>query len=330
MGFMLQRIGRGFSISFFTVNTLARSFLTGTKGHNAIKGCHKCNQQGVSMNRRIVFSTEVGELRTDNNFTDRVFPDHHLPQFLYSHNVLEHLYIGNISQIPNEPMHLLDLGVTKKMLLHITRPRAATAANVAEMSVRLISLAGFIPKEFARKPRTLEEIHRWKSTEFRQFILYTGPIVLKNLISNELYQHFLTFTCAYRLICSDNAINNAETAQNLFTNFVQSFPNFYGIDKVSYNVYNLLHIADSVLIFGNINNFSAYKFENYMQEIKKHVRKSNKILQQITNRITEIDSFNVGVSNMGLIFCNNSSEPFLGCVSTYRGYKFNKFIFKNT
>ena len=66
-----------------------------------------------------------------------------------------------------------------------------------------------------------------------------------------------------------------------------------------------------------------------MQEIKKHVRKRNKILQQISNKITEIDSFNVRVSNMGLTFCNNSCENFPGCVSTYRGYKFNKFILQN-
>ena len=74
----------------------------------------------------------------------------------------------------------------------MTRARAAN--NVQEMSVRLVSLIGFIPKEFPRKPRSFNEIHRWKATEFRQFVLYTGAIVLKDLISVELYQHFLTLT----------------------------------------------------------------------------------------------------------------------------------------
>ena len=36
------------------------------------------------------------------------------------------------------------------------------------------------PREFARGPRTTADLLRYKATEFRQFLLYTGPVVLLN------------------------------------------------------------------------------------------------------------------------------------------------------
>ena len=53
-------------------------------------------------------------------------------------------------------------------------------------------LNGKMPSEFARQPRRLQELDRCKATEFRQFLLYTGHVVLKGIVSKELFQHFLT------------------------------------------------------------------------------------------------------------------------------------------
>ena len=57
------------------------------------------------------------------------------------------------------------------------------ARMVSLLSARLIDLAPFVPKEFASKPRRIEELDRWKATEFRQFLLYTGMVVLPDILS---------------------------------------------------------------------------------------------------------------------------------------------------
>lgn len=56
----------------------------------------------------------------------------------------------------------------------------------------LINLRNAVPKEFSRRPRSLNEIAYWKVTEFRQFLLYTGPIVLKTVLNRNVYTNFLT------------------------------------------------------------------------------------------------------------------------------------------
>lgn len=52
-------------------------------------------------------------------------------------------------------------------------------------------------------------------------------------------------------------------------------------------MHNLLHIVDCAIKFGNLDNFSCFPFENYLQKLIKSLRKSEKPLQQIVKRITE-------------------------------------------
>lgn len=57
-----------------------------------------------------------------------------------------------------------------------------------------------MPGEFVRQPRSLNEIDRWKATEFRQFLLYSGPVVLSSVIPQPLYSHFLTLTVSMSIL----------------------------------------------------------------------------------------------------------------------------------
>lgn len=59
----------------------------------------------------------------------------------------------------------------------------------------------------------------------------------------------------------------------------------YGPDFVSYD--NFLHLSDCVKLYGSLDNFSVFPFENYLQQLKKKIRKSAQLLQQIVRRIIE-------------------------------------------
>lgn len=60
---------------------------------------------------------------------------------------------------------------------------------------RLVGAQKNVPMEFACNTRALREIDRWKVTKFRQFLLYTGTVMLKDLFSTEMYINFLLFFC---------------------------------------------------------------------------------------------------------------------------------------
>jgi len=62
---------------------------------------------------------------------------------------------------------------------------------------------------------------------------------------------------------------------------------------MSHNFHNLLHLADDARKFGNLNNFSNFLSENYLQKIKKMLRKYNDILPQIVRRLSEINTCQV-------------------------------------
>ena len=53
------------------------------------------------------------------------------------------------------------------------------------------------------------DLEYWKATEFRQFLLYSGPLVLKGVVEKKVYQHFFTLHVALSILLNDDhdAIN---------------------------------------------------------------------------------------------------------------------------
>lgn len=60
----------------------------------------------------------------------------------------------------------------------------------------LKNLTTYMPSEFGRLPRPLYDVEFWKATEFRNFILYSGSIVLKGKLKQEFYNNFLLLVFA--------------------------------------------------------------------------------------------------------------------------------------
>lgn len=208
--------------------------------------------------------------------------------------------ISCLSLIPNinivdlfsmDYMHLVCLGVMRK-LIFLWSSKGSINVRIPnwkskQITTSLLSLKKYITNDFSRKPRPLEDVNRWKATEFRQFLLYTGIIVLKNVISEDCYQNFLALNISMKILLSDNHSKYLNYAQDLLKSFIKSFEEIYGTHFISHNIHGLQHLCDDYVKHGSLNNCSAFPFENYMKNLKKMIRKYEKPLQQIVHRYNE-------------------------------------------
>src|SRR5580765_5958558 len=100
-------------------------------------------------------------------------------------------------------MHLICLGVVKKLiLLWIKGPLSIRLSRRAinRISYLLILLRCTTPSDFVRKPRSLKDVKQWKAVEFRNFLLYIGPVVLRYTLKKDMYHHFLTHHTAITIL----------------------------------------------------------------------------------------------------------------------------------
>lgn len=326
-----ERIRKPFSVLFYGGDAPQRAWMAGVKGHTACNGCHMCDQVGKKVGRRLTFSTKKGNPRTDISFALRECIGHHQPEFLNELTPLEQIGTGMVSQIPLDSMHLIDRGVSAKTV------RALWADDCVAMKVndqireeieyKIFLERKCIPKDFPRKCRTFTELANWKATEFRLFTLYTSVVILRDSVSDEVYDHYLHLICGYRLLCTKNAQLNASTSDILFQRFVENYPAIYGEDRLSYNIHNLLHISECVERYGAVDEFSAYKNENYQMRLRKFIRKPTQILEQLRNRVMEMFEINEIVYEKGFLFGTQNKFP--DCTKSYNGYRFDKFILKS-
>lgn len=225
--------------------------------YNGYFGCRKCCTKSEYYGK-VVFPEMRAPLRTNDDFRQRTCSSHHTGT-----SILERLNMDMVQDIPLDPMHLLYLGVVKKMLKQwMERKKGSDAklslAEIEMLNKKIATINPFYPREFQRKPRKIEHFKIWKATEFRDFLLYTGPLLLKDVLAPSAYKHFMALSTAARILSSNQYSEHNDAANDLLVYVVKHFKTLYGINNVTYIVHSLLHLANDCLKFGKLEEFSAF------------------------------------------------------------------------
>jgi hypothetical protein len=320
----LSFMGRQYSVKIGAIvcDAPARSFLKCTKGHSGYYSCERCTQEGQHIGGRMTFPEFSAFERTDDQFRAMVFEDHHTGVSPFME-----LGVGCVSQFVLDYMHLVCLGVMRRLiLLWLKGPVKCRlpSTSVQLISAHLLSLRCYMPRNFCRKPKSLEETMQWKATEFRQFLLYTGPVVLLGRLGNTAYRNFLLLSISMMILLNPSICQQyCDYAEQLLAVFVKNFASLYGSGLLVYNVHSLLHLPQDVRNFGALDGVSAFPFENYLGQLKKTVRSAQNPVAQIVRRTVEkqhVRNTDHAAHNASSLKRPHSKGPLLSNMSTYRQY----------
>lgn len=172
----------------------AKSFVLAVKSHTGFFSCTKCTIRGEWH----VCFPEVNKnipLRTDSEMANNKYMGEYQQEICMLKEIDN---FGLVSCVPIDYMHLVCLGVIRKLIslwLKHVFPRRIAQTFCKRVSRLLKNVRSTVPSGFNRRPRCLKDYKQWKATEFT-FLLYLGPIVLKNILDRNMYNNFLTLHVA--------------------------------------------------------------------------------------------------------------------------------------
>ena len=279
----------------FICDAPAKSMVKCVIGHTGFSSCHKCTVHGDYINNRVTFTDLNAPLRDDHSFRQESFRLNGRDEGHHKGGIspLLHLDIDMIKQFPLDYMHLVCLGATRRLCNFWFKPGKNIYKRgqdiIDRISNSLITLRDFIPREFARKCRGICDLDKWKALEFRQFLLYSGVVALKGNLPDEWYMNFLLLSSGIHCLVDPSMYYaEADFAEMLLKLFVSSASDLYGPEFVVHNIHNLVHLPADAKLFGPLDAFSAFAFENFLRHLKALVRKPQAPLQQIARRIIEL------------------------------------------
>lgn len=224
-GVSLKNVVHTVTVKAVICDAQARSFLKCIKSHNSLHGCERCVAVAQKIDGRVVYLTKGhSEERTDEVFNQAGYPDH-------QKQVSPFVQAGIlcVKQFPLDYMHLVCLGATKRLLTFLWRgPHICrlSKAQREQVEINISHLKGALPVEFSRQPRSMEDLDRWKATELRQFILHTGTLILRDVLPDEQYQHFLCLRVCMTILLDeedDKRESYLAYAHNILEHFVDNF-----------------------------------------------------------------------------------------------------------
>ena len=188
-------------------------------------------------------------------------------------------------------MHGILLGVTKLLLSLWFLP---------EHNSKAFSLATFVglidkrlknikpPNNITRLPRSIKDhLKYWKASEFRSWLLYYSLPVLRDIQSEDYFQHYLLFVNAIFILLQDSIMPvDIDRSESILKHFCCLFAALYGDRYMTCNVHQLLHLPEMVRQMGPLWAYSCFSFENANGNILKFFNGTQNVDFQIVETIS--------------------------------------------
>lgn len=269
----------------FVLDAKARVACKAVKSINGYEGCDVCLAEGDSIDDRMAFLDLEADLRNDHDYRARIYEDYHKME-----SVLELLPIDMIDAFPLDYLHCVLLGVINWILGYIRNTRQMLSSHdYITIKNRIDQFEKTRPVEFQHKLRSfIEYLGLMKGTEFRQYLLFVMPLLLKGIVDDEKIGNLLKLHIASTIFSHKRFAQYYNEADELMRMFLQEFAEIYHHRHVVYVFHSLCHMKKFVDLYGHWDNFSTFEYESYNSTVKNLLQSNVMPLTQMTNRIAEI------------------------------------------
>ncbi|KAG4076727.1 hypothetical protein HA402_002014 [Bradysia odoriphaga] len=231
----------------FVLDAKARVACKAVKSINGYEGCDVCLAEGESIDGRMAFLNLESDLRNDHDYRTRVYDDYH-----HRESVLELLPIDMIDAFPLDYLHCVLLGVTNWLLGHIRNtPQILSSLDYDTINDRIEQFEKTRPTEFQHKLRSfIDHLGKMKGTEFRQYLLFVAPLLLKGIIDDEKIANLLKLHIASIIFSHKRFQKYYDEADKLMRMFIVEFSEIYHPRHVVYVFHSLCHMKKFVVLYG--------------------------------------------------------------------------------
>ena len=292
-----------------TADLPARSLICNSIQFNGAYSCWKCLQKGetakVGKGHTHIFPFIANRPKEPLRTTDSVISDSQKSLDLKEAGVSKYIINGIkgpsclaffpkfdvVNGIAIDYMHGVLLGIQKLLLtLWFSATHKGKVFNfhnqVSKADERLLYVKP--TSSVSRLPRSIsKDLKYWKASEYRSFLLYYGAPILRGIIDEERFCHYiLLVNSIYILLKSGSTHYEIDSAETMLFEFVKMFPELYDRCFMTLNVHQLLHLADSVRYLGPLYTHSCFSFEDKNGVLLKMIRGTQNIDNQIITGVS--------------------------------------------
>jgi hypothetical protein len=160
------------SFGAFICDSPAKTFILKLKGHSGFSSCTRCIQVGEYYLNRVCYPyCNFSAERSHESYVNKIYEEHHIGNTLS--NLIKIPGLDVVNMFPLDYMHLVALGVVKKLILlwiHNGPVQTRIPGRIINtLSTSLLNVKQFIPIDFSRKTRLIQDVGRYKASELRFF-----------------------------------------------------------------------------------------------------------------------------------------------------------------
>jgi len=126
------------------------------------------------------------------------------------------------------------------------------------------------PGCISRAPRSIKLRSYWKASEWHDWLHTYSVMCIHSLIESLYFKHYLLLVCSIDILNGTSiSMHDVNIAREMLLSFVCEFASMYGQHNMSYNLHQLLHVADTVQNWGPLWTTCAFPFESGNGLLKK-------------------------------------------------------------